>query len=88
MIGVNMLDELPVLDCPHLHTYSFGMNRITSLENLCKSKLPNIKVIHGYKNRLQGALPWFNFPLLSELWLQDNFIDNIDNLAGPQMQYF
>jgi hypothetical protein len=82
-----MLEELPVLNCPQLHTYIFAMNRISSLENLCRSKLPKIKIIHGYKNRLTGILPQPDFSLLSELLLQDNFIQNIDALGEKHLQY-
>jgi Leucine-rich repeat (LRR) protein len=87
-VGVNMLEELPVLDCPQLHTYFFTMNRIASLDNLCRSKLPNAKIIHGCKNRLTGALPQLSFSHLTELWLVDNFIDNIDSLANTNLAHF
>lgn len=47
-----------------------------------------IQKIHGCKNRLRGKLPALAFPMLSVLWLHDNFIEDISEFTSIPMDNF
>jgi Leucine-rich repeat (LRR) protein len=70
----NLLPELPVMDLPELYLIYFMKNKITSLTNLSRSNLPELRRLQGSHNQIQGVLPIMKFPQLELLNLDYNRI--------------
>lgn len=83
----NQISEaLPIFDLPLLAALQLQKNKISKIEALTESTLPNLDRLDLSDNQIDGSLPVLNLPKLRVLVLNNNKLKNVSNILESKLE--